>query len=79
VECWRTVEKRADNIDLGDLLVRLALAEVQSGHLTEAIEAYEQAAVGFRREWCEGHPKAVAASKAKARLEMGSAAIQQSS
>jgi len=50
--------------NLGQLLLK-------QGHLEEAIQAYERAAVEFEREWCEGHPKAVAARQAKAALEAG--------
>ena len=70
-EHWATVAKRPDNIDLGQMQIRLALAEERAGHLEEAIHAYEQAAVEFEREWCVGHPKAVAARQAMAVLEAG--------
>jgi tetratricopeptide (TPR) repeat protein len=68
VEHWGTQAKRPDNIDLGQLHMQLALAEARSGHVDAAIEAYEGAADAFGREWCEGHPKAVAAREAKAAL-----------
>lgn len=68
VEHWGTQAKRPDNIDLGQLQMQLAVAEARSGHVAEAIAAYEGAADAFSREWCEGHPKAVAAREAKAAL-----------
>jgi hypothetical protein len=46
---------------------------------SRAISAYEQAAAKFESEWCEGHPRAIAARKAKAALESGAAPIQLSS
>jgi tetratricopeptide (TPR) repeat protein len=73
VEHWATQEKRPDNIDLGQMQMRLALAEARAGHLEEAGNAYEQAATCFAGEWCEGHPKAVAAREAKAALGVAAA------
>jgi hypothetical protein len=46
--------------------MRLALSEAKTGHRAEAIEMYTRAESTFQREWCEGHPKAVAAHAAKA-------------
>jgi hypothetical protein len=79
VEQWEKVAKGPDNIGLGEMLIQLALAEVRTGHLEEAISAYEEAAAKFESEWCEGHPRAIAARKAKAALESGAAPIQLSS
>lgn len=75
VEHWSKVAKRPDNIDLGELQIELALAEVRTGHLEDAINAYEQAVAEFAREWCDGHPKSIAARRAKAALEVGATAI----
>jgi tetratricopeptide (TPR) repeat protein len=68
VEHWGMQAKRPDNIDLGQLQMQLALAEARSGHVEAAMDAYEAAADAFGREWCEGHPKAIAAREAKAAL-----------
>jgi tetratricopeptide (TPR) repeat protein len=69
VEHWEAQAKRPDNIDIGQLQMKLALADARAGHLEEAIDAYERAASVFERDWCPGHPKALAASVAKAALE----------
>jgi tetratricopeptide (TPR) repeat protein len=62
---WKSRANRPGNVDLGYLNVQLALSEWRLGHLDEAIRAYDEAAKEFEREWCEGHPKALAARKAK--------------
>jgi tetratricopeptide (TPR) repeat protein len=63
---WKSRANRPGNIDLGYLNMQLALSEERQGHLEEAIRAYDEAAKEFECEWCEGHPKTVAARKAKA-------------
>ncbi len=63
---WKSRANRPGNIDLGYLNMQLALSEQRLGHLDEAISAYDEAAREFEREWCEGHPKVLAARKAKA-------------
>lgn len=65
VEYWEKQVTRPDNIDVGRLQMRLALAEDRTGHRTEAIEMYTRAESTYQREWCEGHPKAIAARDAK--------------
>jgi tetratricopeptide (TPR) repeat protein len=65
---WETSGTRPANIDLGHLQMRLAVSEIQTGHLTEALETYTRAQKTFEREWGEGHPKAVSAREAKAAL-----------
>jgi hypothetical protein len=75
VEQWEKAAKGPDNIGLGEMLIQLAQAEVRTGHLEEAIAAYEQAAAKFESGWCQGHPRAIAARKAKAALESGAAPI----
>jgi tetratricopeptide (TPR) repeat protein len=65
VAFWETQVTRPDNIDLGHLQMRLALAEARTGHRAEALEMYTRAESTFRREWCEEHPKALAARAAK--------------
>jgi tetratricopeptide (TPR) repeat protein len=65
VEHWGRQAARPENIDLGRLQVRLALAEARTGHLAEAIEMYARAEATFRREWCAEHPKTLAAREAK--------------
>jgi len=69
VEHWEAQAKRQNNIDIGQLQMKLALAEARADHFEEAIDAYERAASAFERDWCPGHPKALAASVAKAALE----------
>ena len=66
VAFWEKQVTRPDNIDVGHLQMRLALSEAKTGHRAEAIEMYTRAESTFQREWCEGHPKAVAAHAAKA-------------
>jgi tetratricopeptide (TPR) repeat protein len=68
VAFWEKQVTRPDNIDVGHLQMRLALAEARTGHRAEAIEMYTRAESTFQREWCEGHPKAMAAHEAKAAL-----------
>jgi tetratricopeptide (TPR) repeat protein len=68
VAFWEKQVTRPDNVDVGHLQMRLALAEARTGHRAAAIEMYTRAESTFRREWCEGHPKAVAAHEAKAAL-----------
>jgi tetratricopeptide (TPR) repeat protein len=68
VAFWEKSVTRPDNIDLGHLQMRLALAEARTGHREEAIEMYRRAEKTFEREWGEGHPKVVAAREAKAAL-----------
>ena len=68
VAFWERQVTRPDNIDVGHLQMRLALAEARTGHRAEAVEMYTRAESTFQREWCEGHPKAVAAGRAMAAL-----------
>jgi tetratricopeptide (TPR) repeat protein len=68
VAFWEKQVTRPDNVDVGHLQMRLALSEARTGHRAEAIEMYSRAESTFQREWCEGHPKAVAAREAKAAL-----------
>jgi len=68
VEHWEKSVARPDNIDLGHLQMRLAFAEERTGHRAEAVEMYKRAAGTFQREWCEDHPKVLAALAAKAAL-----------
>jgi tetratricopeptide (TPR) repeat protein len=68
VEYWAGQAARPANIDLGRLQMRLAIAEAQTGHLADAIEMYGRAEATFRREWCDEHPRTVAAREAKAAL-----------
>jgi tetratricopeptide (TPR) repeat protein len=68
VAFWEKQVTRPDNIDVGHLQMRLALAELKTGHRPEAIEMYTRAESTFQREWCEGHPKALAAHAAKVAL-----------
>jgi tetratricopeptide (TPR) repeat protein len=65
VEYWQSQVTRPSNVDLGHLQMRLAFAEARTGHSAEAIEMYEQAEATFRREWCDGHPKAEHARQAR--------------
>ena len=76
VAFWEKQVTRPDNIDVGHLQMRLALAEARTGHRAEAIEMYTRAESTFQREWCEGHPKAVAAGAAKAALVEDAVAIR---
>jgi tetratricopeptide (TPR) repeat protein len=55
-----------NSIDAGEMLMHLALAESRAGHLTLAAAAYERAAAQFAADWCEAHPKALAALGARA-------------
>jgi tetratricopeptide (TPR) repeat protein len=68
VEYWEKSVTRPDNIDLGHLEMRLALAEAKTGHREEALEMHARAEKTFQREWGEGHPKTLAAGDAKAVL-----------
>jgi tetratricopeptide (TPR) repeat protein len=68
VEFWGRQAARPQNIDLGRLEMRLAMAEAHTGHLADAIEMYARAEATFGREWCDEHPKTVAARQAKAAL-----------
>jgi len=68
VEYWERQVTRPDNIDVGRLQMRLALAEAQTGHRAEALEMYTRAESTFQREWCEEHPKAAAAREMKTTL-----------
>ena len=68
VEFWEKSVTRPDNIDLGRLEMRLALAEARTGHWAEAMEMYTRAEKTFEREWGEEHPKVEAARQAKAAL-----------
>jgi tetratricopeptide (TPR) repeat protein len=68
VAYWERQVTRPGQIDVGRLEMRLALAEAETGHLADAIEMYTRAEATFRREWCEEHPKAVAAREARAAL-----------
>jgi len=68
VESWEKSATRPDNIDLGHLQMRLALAEARTGHRAEAMEMYTRAEQTSAREWGEGHPKVAAARAAKAAL-----------
>jgi hypothetical protein len=54
--------------------MRLAFAEARTGHVADAIEYYSRAEATYAREWCEGHPKALAARHAKTTLT-GKAAV----
>jgi tetratricopeptide (TPR) repeat protein len=72
VEHWERSVTRPDNIDLGHLQMRLAMADARTGHRVEAIEMFTRAEKTFEREWGEGHPKVVAARTARAAL-MGEA------
>jgi len=65
---WEKQVTRPDNVDVGRLQMRLALAEARTGHSAEAIEMYTRAEATFAREWGERHPKAVLAREAKAQL-----------
>lgn len=73
VAYWEKSVTRPDNIDLGHLQMRLAACEAKTGNMPEAIEMYSRAKCTFEREWCTGHPKAVAADEAKIALMVGSA------
>jgi len=68
VAFWESSVTRPANIDLGHLQMRLAVSEIHTGHLPEALEMYARAQSTFEREWGEGHPKAVSAREAKAAL-----------
>ncbi len=70
VENWKTAPHRPDNIDIGEMLIFLALSETRAGQLETAAATYEQAAAQFESDWCAGHPKAIAARAAKAALEL---------
>jgi tetratricopeptide (TPR) repeat protein len=74
VDFWEKQVTRPDNIDVGRLQMRLAFSQAQTGHSAEAIEYYSRAEATYEREWCEGHPKALAARRAKAALA-GKAAV----
>ena len=68
VEFWEAQPACPEQIDLGRLQMRLALAEARTGHLAEAIEVYTRAELTLQREWCEQHPKVAAARLARAAL-----------
>ena len=65
VEHWESSVTRPDNIDLGHLQMRLAMANLKTGHRAEALAMYARAEKTFEREWGEGHPKIAAAREAK--------------
>jgi tetratricopeptide (TPR) repeat protein len=64
VQFWERQVNRPDNVELGRLQMRLALAEAQTGHMADALGIYAEAASTFEREWGEEHPKAIAARQA---------------
>jgi tetratricopeptide (TPR) repeat protein len=68
VAFWENSVTRPDNIDLGRLQMRLALAEARTGHWAEAMEMYTRAEKTFEREWGARHPKVLRAREAKAAL-----------
>jgi tetratricopeptide (TPR) repeat protein len=68
VAFWEKQVARPDNVDVGRLQMRLALCEEKLGHPAEAIEMYTRAEGTYRREWCEEHPKTVAAREARTAL-----------
>jgi tetratricopeptide (TPR) repeat protein len=68
VEFWEKQVTRPGNVDVGHLQMRLAASKARTGHQAEAIEMYARAEATFQREWCEGHPKAIAAREAKVAL-----------
>ena len=68
VEYWEKSVTRPDNIDLGHLQMRLAFAELHTGHPDQAREMYARAEKTFDREWGEGHPKIAAAREARESL-----------
>jgi tetratricopeptide (TPR) repeat protein len=68
VDFWEQSAARPDNVDLGHLQMRLALADLHTGHRAEAREMYARAEKTYEREWGEDHPKIVAAREARASL-----------
>ncbi|MBS1855994.1 MAG: hypothetical protein JST11_11560 [Acidobacteria bacterium] len=69
IERWCTPKNRPNNIDPGLMYLQLAVAEERAGRFEEAARAYEEAASAFERDWCPGHPRALAARDALASLE----------
>lgn len=65
---WEKSVTRPDNIDLGHLQMRLAMADERTGRRTEALEMYARAEKTFEREWGSGHPKIAAAKAARTAL-----------
>jgi hypothetical protein len=72
VEHWEGSVTRPDNIDVGHLQMRLAMANLKTGHRAEALAMYARAEKTFEREWGAGHPKIAAAREAKDALEAAS-------
>ena len=70
VSFWERQATKPDNVDVGHLQMRLALAESRSGDDAAAQEMWERAASTFAREWGEGHPKVTAARLEKMRVKV---------
>jgi tetratricopeptide (TPR) repeat protein len=68
VEYWECSVTRPDNIDLGHLQTRLAIACMRTSRRAEALEMSARAEQTFQREWGEGHPKTAAAREARMSL-----------
>jgi tetratricopeptide (TPR) repeat protein len=68
VDFWERQRARPENVDVGYLQMRLAVAEARTGHYASALEMWEHAASTLAQEWGEGHPKVSAARLAKAAI-----------
>jgi tetratricopeptide (TPR) repeat protein len=69
VAFWERQADRPDVIDVGQLQLRLAIAESRSGHEAEAMEMFNRAESTFAREWGGSHPKVMAARQAQMPLK----------
>ena len=68
VEQWQDQAPVPENIELGQMMMYLGMAEARSGNVSAAADSYRQAAIQFEADWCEGHPKALAARDAAAAM-----------
>jgi tetratricopeptide (TPR) repeat protein len=69
VQYWEKSVSKPDNVDVGHLQMRLALAEAGVGDAAAALDMYRQAAATFKREWSDNHPKTLAALAGAATLQ----------